>query len=104
MAMIVGMTEVLVSQVIYILILGLITHAVIKKGRKRGFLHWFTVSINVLYGLSFGWLFYEYSSFRTNADSGQIFVWLRHSFIIPGILVLAASIVFMLNERFKKAG
>ena len=98
MAAIADLNVVLITQAIYIIILGLITYDVKKTGRKQGFLYWFTVSINILYGLSLGWLFYEYSTFGNNHDSGGVFAWVMFSVIVPGILVLASSIAFFASR------
>jgi hypothetical protein len=98
MATIADLYEVLITQAIYIIILGLITYGVKKTGRKQGFLYWFIVSVNILYGLSFGWLFYEYSSFRNNPDSGRVFAWVMFSAIVPGILVFASLVSFFASR------
>ena len=97
-----GLYEVLITQVIYIIILGLITYSVKKTGRNHGFLYWFIVSINILYGLSFGWLIYEYSSFGNNPDSGRVLSWVMFSVIVPGILVLASLVSFFASRERRR--
>ena len=102
MASISNLNEVLLTQAIYMLILGLITYGVKKSGRKQGFLYWVTVSIDILYGLTFGWLFYEYSSFESNQDAGRIIAWSMYSAIIPGALVLTGLVSFFANSIHKR--
>jgi hypothetical protein len=104
MVVITNLTVVLIAQVIYIIILGSITYGVKKTGRKQGLLYWFTVLVNILYGLTFGWLFYRYSAFSRNPDPGKVFTWRMYSFIVPGVLILALSIVFIQYRLSKKGG
>jgi hypothetical protein len=102
MAAIAGLKEVIITQVVYMSILGLITYSVKKIGRKQGFLYWFTVSIDILYGLSFGWLFYKYSALGNDPDLQKVFTWSVFSLIFPGILVFLASVVFIAVRLFQK--
>jgi hypothetical protein len=97
-----GLSLFIITQVVYMSILGLITYRVKKTGRKQGFLYWFTLAIDLIYGLTFGWLLYKYSGLETYPESEELFAWTIFSLIFPGILVLLASVVFVVTRLIKK--
>ena len=99
--MITDLGQLIIGQSIYLILLFFITRVAVRQKRKD-FLYWFVLSIDIIYILIISWLIYTYLTFGPNPDSGEVFAWGMFSIIVPGLLVILTCLVFGIVQAMRK--
>jgi apolipoprotein N-acyltransferase len=87
----------IIIQAIYMLALFLIIRET-RRQKQKGVFYWFIAGV---YALVLIWLTDQYLNLAPTPYPGSIFLLEVLSFIVPGILILMALIVFMVSRRKK---
>jgi hypothetical protein len=95
-----GLSELLIVQLVYIVILFFIIRMTIRQGRKP-ILHWVIAG---LYILTIVWLVTEFINMPKTGNGGYGFAIGMYSMIVPGLLTFISVIIFIITQVTKKSG